>query len=95
MTDIINKARIKQRAVVISLYDLKNAFGEGHHMQSILYCHHIAEHVKLPLQSLYTNFQTSIVTSEFQIPFISIGRGVAQGDCLSPLLLNICFNTFI
>ena len=97
MADIINKARIKQRSVVIALLDLKNAFGEVHHnlIQSVLDYHHIPDHVKLVIKSLYTNFQTSIVTSEFQTPFISVGRGVLQGDCLSPLLFNMCFNTFI
>ena len=30
MSHIINKARIKQRSVVITLLDLKNAFGENH-----------------------------------------------------------------
>ena len=97
MADLINKARIKQRSVVITLLDLKNAFGEVHHnlIQSVLDYHHIPDHVKLVIKSLYTNFQTSIVTSEFQTPFISVGRGVLQGDCLSPLLFNMCFNTFI
>ena len=97
IADIINKARIKQRSVVITLLDLKNAFREVHHnlIQSVLGYHHIPEHVKLVIKSLYSNFQTSIVTSEFQTPFISLGRGVQQGDCLSPLLFNMCFNTFI
>jgi hypothetical protein len=31
MANIINKARIKQRSLVITLLDLKNAFGEVHH----------------------------------------------------------------
>jgi hypothetical protein len=31
MAHIINTARIKQRSVVITLLDLKNAFGELHH----------------------------------------------------------------
>ena len=39
--------------------------------------------------------KTSIITSSFQTPFIPVGRGVLQGDCLSPLLFNMCFNTFI
>ena len=34
-------------------------------------------------------------TNEFRTPFISVGRGVLQGDGLSPLLFNWCFNTFL
>ena len=97
MADIINKARIKQRSVVITLLDLKNAFGEIHHnlIQSVLDYHHIPDHIKIVIKSLYTDFQTSIITSKFHTPFITVGRGVLQGDCLSPLLFNMCFNTFI
>ena len=36
-----------------------------------------------------------ILTNEFRTPFLSVGRGVLQGDCLSPLLFNLCFNTFL
>ena len=95
--DIINKARIRQRSVVITLLDLKNAFGEVHHnlIQSVLDYHYIPHHINSVIKSLYTDFQTSIITSDFSTPFISVGRGVLQGDCLSPLLFNMCFNTFI
>ena len=97
MANIINKSRIRQRSVIITLLDLKNAFGEVHHnlIQSVLDYHHIPDHVKFIIKSLYTDFKTAIITSEFQTPFISVGRGVLQGDCLSPLLFNMCFNTFI
>ena len=83
--------RIKQRSLVITLLDLKNAFGEVHHnlITSVLDYHHIPEHVKLIVKSLYTDFKTSVITSEFCTPFISVSRGVLQGDCLSPLLYNI------
>jgi hypothetical protein len=97
LANIINKARIKQRSLVITLLDLKNAFGEVHHnlITSVLDYHHIPEHVKLIIKSLYTDFKTSIITSEFRTPFIPVRRGVLQSDCLSPLLFNMCFNTFI
>ena len=97
MANIINNARITQRSLVITLLDLKNAFGEVHHnlIQSVLDYHHIPEHTKSIIKSLYTDFKTSIITSGFRTPFISVGRGVLQGDCLSPLLFNMCFNTFI
>ena len=35
------------------------------------------------------------MTSHFKTPFIKVGRAVLQGDCLSPLTFNMCFNTFI
>ena len=97
MANIINNARIKQRSLVITQLDLKNAFGEVHHnlIQSVLDYHHIPEHVKNIVKSLYTNFHVSIITSKFRTPFIPVGRGVLQGDCLSPLLFNMVFNTFI
>ena len=43
----------------------------------------------------YFYFKTSILTNEFRTPFISVDRGVLQGDCVSPLLFNLCFNTFL
>ena len=56
---------------------------------------HIPDHIKSLVKSLYTDFKTSILTKEFRTPFISVGRGVLQGDCLRPLLFNLCFNTFL
>ena len=43
MANIINKARIKLRSLVITLLDLKNAFGEVHHnlIQFVFGYHHI------------------------------------------------------
>ena len=91
MANIVKKARIKQRSLVITLSDLKNAFGEVHHnlLDEGLNDHHVSDHIKALVQSLYTDFNTSIIASEFNTPFIRVGRGVLQGDCLSPLLFNI------
>ena len=97
MANIINKARIKQSSLVITLLDLKNAFGVVHHnlILSVLGYHHIPNHMNNLIRSLYTDFKTSVITSEFRTHFIPVGRGVLQGDCLSPLLFNMCFNTYI
>ena len=97
MANIINTARIKQKSLVITLLDLKNAFGEVHHnlISEVLRYHHVPDQIQLLIQSLYSNFQTSIVTESFQTPIITVGRGVLRGDCLSPLTFNLCFNTFI
>ena len=97
MAHMINTARTKQRSIVITLLDLKNAFGEVHHnlIHEVLEYHHVPNHIKSLIGSLYTNFQTSILTEQFNTPFITVGRGVLQGDCLSPLLFNMAFNTFV
>ena len=97
MANVINTARIKQKSLVITILDLKNAFGEVHHnlIPAVLRYHHIPDHIQLLIRSLYSNFQTSIITDSFQTPFIKVGRGVLQGDSLSPLTFNLCFNTFI
>ena len=90
MANVINTAIIKQKSLVITLLDLKNAFGEVHHnlIPAVLRYHHISDHIQLLIRSLYSNFQTSIITDSFQTPFIKVGRGVLQGDCLSPLTFN-------
>ena len=97
MAYIINQARIKQRSLLITLLDLKNAVGEIN--PNLIHCvlgyHHIPDHIKILIKSLYTNFKTSIITSSFNTLFITVGWGVLQGDCLSPLLFNLCFNTFL
>ena len=96
MASIIDKARIQQRSVVITLIDHKNAFGEVHHnlIKEVLIHHHVPSTIQTLISSLYDNFQTSIITDNFTTPAIPVGRGVLQGNCLSPLLFNMCFNTF-
>ena len=99
MACIFNQARIRQRSFVVTLLDLKNAFVEVpvHHnfIQSVLRYHHIPDHIQIMIKSLYTNFKTSIITSNFNTPFIQVGRGVLQRDCFSPLLFKLCFDIFI
>ena len=67
MGHVINQARVKQRSLVVTLLDLKNAFGEVHHnlIQEVLSYHHIPEHIKCLVHNLYTDFKTSIITQDF------------------------------
>ena len=76
---------------------MKNAFGEFHHnlITSVLSYHHVPSHIQNLVSSLYLDFKTRIITDKFQTPAIPVRRGVFQGDCLSPPLFNLCFNTFI
>ena len=45
--------------------------------------------------SLYTDFHSYIISGGFSTPAIPFKCRVLQGDSLSPLLFNMCFNTFI
>ena len=97
MGHIINKSRTKQPSLVVTLLDLKNTFGEVHHnlITFVLPYHLIPSYIQNLVSSLYLDFKTCIITYKFQTPAIPVCRGVLQGDCLSPLLFNHCFNTFI
>ena len=48
MTNIISIVRIKQKSTVITLHDLKNAFGEVHQnlVSEVLNYHHIPTHIQ-------------------------------------------------
>ena len=94
---IINKARMKQRSVMITLLDLKNSFGEVHHnlIPTILKYHHIPDQLQQLINNLYSNFHTSVLSDCFRTPFINVSRGILQGDSLRPVTFNLCFNTFI
>ena len=97
MGHIINKARTKQCSLIVTLLDLKNAFGEVHHnlISSALSYHQIPDGIQSLVTNLYTDFKTSIITNQFSTPAIPLHRGALQGDCLSPLLFDMCCNTFI
>ena len=97
MANIIDKARKSQRSVVITLLDLKNAFGKVHHnlIQKVLLYHHIPDKTQALISSLYDGFHTPVITDHYSTPAIPVRCGVLQDDSLSPLIFNMCFNTFI
>ena len=82
---------------MVTLLDLKNAFGEVHHniIPVVLKHHHVPEEIVNIVKSLYVQFHTTITTSHFSTEFLPVSKGVLQGDCLSPLLFNLLFNTLI
>ena len=53
------------------------------------------ESLQLLIANLYTDIHSHIISDSFSTPAIPFNRGVLQGDCLSPLIFNLCFNTFI
>ncbi|CAB4017701.1 Hypothetical predicted protein [Paramuricea clavata] len=75
---LINHARNKQRSLVVTLIDLKNAFGEVHHklIRTILIAHHIPEEIICFVENLYSDFSISIITKGFITKSIPVQRGV-------------------
>ena len=94
---IIRHAKRKQKTSVVTLLDLKNAFGEVSHslIPTVLQFHHIPREMQNIISELYSGFSTSIATKTFVTSTLQVEKEVLQGDCLSPLLFNMLFNTFI
>ena len=97
MSHIISHSRKQQRSVTITLIDLKNAFGEVHHplIQCILRYHHIPDEINCIVKLLYSDFRLSIITNDFCTKYITVEKGVLQGDSISPLIFNLIIKTFI
>ena len=95
LTHIIKNAWLKQKDCVITLLDLKNAFGEVNHhlLTEALKLHHIPDDVITLTSSLYSDYDISILTDSFMTSPIRVHRSVLQGDSLSPLLFNLIINT--
>ena len=62
MAYLINHAGIKQRSLVITLLDLKNAFGKVHHnlITEVLNYYHMPKEIQKLISNLYTGFHTSV-----------------------------------
>ena len=86
-----------QKSIVVTLLDLKNAFGEVDNrlIVSTLEYHHVPQHIIDIIVNIYDGFTTSVATKDYITPAIKFEKGVLQGDCLSPLIFNMIFNTFI
>ena len=94
LTNLMKDAKRNQRSIVVTLLDLKNAFGEINHklIISALQYHHIPSEITNLIKNIYSNCQISIATGTQNTPFINVTKGVLQGDPCSPLIFNICFN---
>ena len=71
MDNIINQSRLQQRSLVITLIDLRNAFGSVNHnlIQTVLKYHHIPNNIGNIIGSLYEAFHISILTNDFNTHF--------------------------
>ena len=91
---IIRDSRRHQRSLVITLLDLKNAFGEVHHdlIRAALRYHHLPDLFTQLFDSIYQNSLITVTANDECTDFIRVEKSVLQGDPCSPLLFNLCFN---
>ena len=85
------------RSLVVTLLDLKNAFGEVHHnlIRESLKYHHLPGIFVDLFNSIYSDCSISVSANNQWTDPIGIKKGVLQEDPCSPLLFNLCFNTLM
>ena len=97
LAQMIKQSQIKTKVNSSYFTGLKNAFGEVHHniIPVVLQHHHVPEEIVNVVKNLYVQFYTTVTMKRFSTEFLPVPKGVLQGDCLSPLLFNLLFNTLI
>ena len=90
-------AKRSSRGLVITLLDLKNAFGEVQHnlIRTTLAYHYAPESFVDQFNSIYSEASTTFSIGAKKTKCIPVNKGVLQGDPCSPLLFNLCFNTMM
>ena len=93
-THVIREAKRHQNGLVVTLLDLKNAFGEFQHelIRAALQYHHLPQLFIELFNSIYLNAVISVASNKEWTDFLEVEKGVLQGDPCSPLLFNLCFN---
>ena len=97
LTHIITDAKRHSRSIVVTLLDLRNAFGEVHHslIRSVMEYHHLPSIFRDLFDAIYTDSHIKIAVSKEWTSNLGVRKGVLQGDPCSPLLFNPCFNTLM
>jgi len=94
LTHITKNAKRHQRTLVVSLIDLRNAFGAVPHKliyRTLLY-HHVPVNLLRIIGDIYTDTYVKVAHKNETTPDLPVLRGLLQGDPCSPLLFNMCFN---
>ena len=75
-----NHARGKQCQIIITLLDLKKAFGDVDHrlLLKTLEYHHILENIKLLTSEYYDDYAITITADQYKTDPLMIGKGVLQ-----------------
>jgi hypothetical protein len=94
LSHMMKDAKKHARGIIISLLDLKNAFGEIHHnlIRTALEYHNVPSLLVDIFSNTYENSHMAVAVNSSWTDSMKVGRGVLQGDPSSPLIFNLCFN---
>ena len=97
LAHIMHTAKREQRSICVALLDLKNAFGLIQHsfIRQALKFHFVPQEFIQIFDEIYEKSTISVAVGDTWSDAIKVKRGVLQGDPASPLLFNICINTFL
>ena len=95
LSAIVDNARSNKLPLSLTFMDLRNAFGSVAHTKDILNYVKLPNEVQSYVSSLYANLSAYIATKQWKTSCFSIGKGVFQGDTLSPLIFLLAFNPII
>ena len=88
LTNLMKYAKRNQRSIVVTLLNLKNAFGEINHklIFSPLQYHHIPSEMKNLIKNIYSNIDRNRDTK------YATHQCHQRSSSNLPLIFNICFN---
>ena len=64
-------------------------------MLRVLEHHHLPAEIKTLITDYFDNYAISVGSDDYSAEPMIVGKGVLQGDCVSPLLFNMIVNTLI
>ena len=94
MTEMLKNASEHQRQLCITWLDLKNAFGSVRHdiINFAMSHYHWPEEIQSLIHEYYSELYVKVETKSWKTQWISIERGIFQGDTIADSLFNLPWN---
>ena len=93
----VEDAHTSKKDIVLCYLDFKGAFPSTDHKQLVrtLELLGLPSDFTLLISNLYNGASTQFITSHGHTPPVGIGRGILQGDPLSPLLFDLMIEPLV